>query len=90
MDKFHQAAPFLVSKSQTELVQSRFRHQENRAPASDFFRPVDFRAVFSADDLFPFDPTGIALLITDVRENAPSFEEDGKADRFGIWLDEEE
>ena len=57
---------------------------------TDFFRPVDFRAVFSADDLFPFDPTGIALLITDVRENAPSFEEDGKADRFGIWLDEEE
>ena len=34
-----------------------------------FFLPKDFRAVYSQDDLFPFDPAGIELLTAAVRDS---------------------
>jgi DNA polymerase I len=52
------------------------------------FQPQDFRAVFSADDLFPFNPKGISLLITDVQPEATEASEDPPPAQFGIWLDE--
>jgi DNA polymerase I len=52
-----------------------------------FFLPQHFRAIFSADDLFPFDPAGIQVITSE----AP-IEERTSQDRvpgsFGIWLDE--
>ena len=53
----------------------------------DFFTPQDFRAIFSADDLFPFDPAHIALLISDVAGPEPPEEEEPRPGQFGIWLD---
>jgi DNA polymerase, archaea type len=53
----------------------------------DFFRPPDFRAIFSSDDLFPFDATHIPLLITDVSEPESDSGADSRLDQFGIWLD---
>jgi DNA polymerase elongation subunit (family B) len=52
-----------------------------------FFQPQDFRAIFSADDLFPFDPASVALLISDVVEDPPSEEEEPRPGTFGIWLE---
>ncbi len=34
----------------------------------DLFPPADFRSVFSSEGLFPFDPEGISILVTDVTE----------------------
>ncbi|MEW6511520.1 MAG: DNA polymerase domain-containing protein [Bacteroidota bacterium] len=52
----------------------------------DFFPPQDFRAIFSADDLFPFDQSRVTLLISDV--TAPEAEEEEqRPDQFGIWID---
>jgi DNA polymerase elongation subunit (family B) len=53
----------------------------------DFFRPQDFRAVFSSDDLFPFDPTNIPLLISDVSEPEEDSDGEPRGDQFGIWID---
>jgi DNA polymerase, archaea type len=33
----------------------------------DYFHPNDFRSIFSLDDLFPFDPSGIEILTRNVR-----------------------
>ncbi len=49
------------------------------------FSPKDFRAIFSSDDLFPFDPAGIALVTTESVENEPP---EGESFHFGIWIDE--
>lgn len=52
------------------------------------FKPEDFRAVFTADDLFPFDPKGVSLLITDVPGEEPELPDEARPQQFGIWLDE--
>jgi DNA polymerase I len=52
-----------------------------------FFQPQDFRAIFSADDLFPFDPTSVALLISDVVEESPTEDDEPRPGSFGIWLE---
>jgi len=57
---------------------------------AEFLHPTDFRAVFSADGLFPFDPKGVALLIADVSERPAPEPEDPPSTRFGIWLDDQE
>ncbi len=52
-----------------------------------FFQPQDYRAIFSADDLFPFDASSVALLISDVvEENLPE-EDETRPGTFGIWLE---
>jgi hypothetical protein len=54
---------------------------------SAFFEPGDFRSIFTADELFPFDPSGIVAITLPVREEG---EEDagGHGAEFGIWIDE--
>ncbi|HTY59933.1 MAG TPA: DNA polymerase domain-containing protein [Bacteroidota bacterium] len=52
-----------------------------------FFQPKDFRAIFSADDLFPFDPSSVTLLITDVVAENPSDDDEPRPGTFGIWLE---
>jgi DNA polymerase elongation subunit (family B) len=52
-----------------------------------FFQPQDFRAIFSADDLFPFNPATVALLISDVVEEPSSEEDEPRPGTFGIWLE---
>jgi len=51
------------------------------------FTPQDFRAVFSADDLFPFDPTGIALLIIDAEQTETETKNPNAPSEFDIWLE---
>ena len=55
-----------------------------------FFQPQDFRAIFSADDLFPFNAAGVALIISDVPGDSSPEEEEPKPGGFGIWLEEEQ
>ena len=51
-----------------------------------FFLPQDYRAIFSADDLFPFSSKGITTLTVDLPgESALPGSETPK---IGIWLDE--
>lgn len=54
-----------------------------------FFSPEHFRAIFSGDDLFGFDPKGITIISAKV---APAPEQAGPAEEsrneFRIWLDE--
>jgi hypothetical protein len=52
-----------------------------------FFQPRDFRAIFSADDLFPFDASSVALLISDVVEETPPEDDEPRPGSFGIWLE---
>jgi DNA polymerase elongation subunit (family B) len=52
-----------------------------------FFQPQDFRAIFSADDLFPFDPSSVALLISDVVEEPSPEDDEPRPGSFGIWLE---
>ncbi len=52
-----------------------------------FFKPGDYRAIFSADDLFPFDPATVALLISDVVEESLPDEDEQRPGTFGIWLE---
>ena len=52
------------------------------------FSPGDFRAVFSSDDLFPFDPAKILLLISEAVEKEPPDASEGIPSQFGIWIDE--
>ena len=53
----------------------------------DFFPPQDFRGIFSADDLFPFDPAGVTLLISDVAGPEEPEDDEPRPSQFGIWLD---
>jgi DNA polymerase I len=55
---------------------------------AEFFNPTDFRSIFSVDELFPFDPRGITMLIRDVSAKTTDEPDDGPPTRFGIWLDE--
>jgi len=52
------------------------------------FLPQDFRSVFSADDLFPFSPTGITLLTLDLPADSSVVGTDDEPVRPGIWLEE--
>jgi DNA polymerase, archaea type len=38
----------------------------------DLFQPGDFRSIFSPEGLFPFDPTGITIIVTDVTKLPPT------------------
>jgi DNA polymerase I len=53
-----------------------------------FFLPRDFRAIFSVDDLFPFDSTGIVLLTTELPGGETPEDEEPGQPRHSIWLDE--
>ena len=53
-----------------------------------FFPPPDYRAIFSADDLFSFSPKGIAVLTVDLPGESAS--PDPETPKIGIWLDEDE
>ena len=53
-----------------------------------FFLPQDYRAIFSADDLFPFSPHGITPVTIDL---PAGFEDSAEQPpRIGIWLDEQD
>jgi DNA polymerase elongation subunit (family B) len=52
------------------------------------FLPQDFRSVFSADDLFPFSPTGITLLTLDLPGESAGAGVDDEPPQPGIWLEE--
>jgi hypothetical protein len=52
-----------------------------------FFQPQDFRAIFSADDLFPFDPSSVALLISNVVEEPSPEDDEPRPGSFGIWIE---
>ena len=43
----------------------------------DLFQPPHFRSIFSSEGLFPFDPAGISILVTDVSESATPEEDTG-------------
>jgi DNA polymerase, archaea type len=55
---------------------------------SPFFIPQDFRAIFSADDLFPFTPEGITIQTVEMPEAEILEEKEAYPQEFGIWLDE--
>jgi DNA polymerase elongation subunit (family B) len=57
---------------------------------AEFFSPGDFRSIFSTDELFPFDPKGITLLIRDVGTKPSDGIDEGPTPKPGIWLDEAE
>jgi len=52
------------------------------------FLPQDFRSVFSADDLFPFSPTGITFLTIDLPAISSAAGTDDEPVQPGIWLEE--
>jgi hypothetical protein len=54
----------------------------------DFFLPQDFRAIFSADDLFPFDSAGITPVTGTVSDESQATSAEGKTEEPGTWLDE--
>ncbi|MBM2840592.1 MAG: polymerase region [Bacteroidetes bacterium] len=54
---------------------------------SPFFLPQDFRAIFSADDLFPFSPAGITTLTIELQRGSEDVA--SLSPKIGIWLDEE-
>jgi DNA polymerase elongation subunit (family B) len=56
-----------------------------------FFRPEDFKKIFSTDDLFGFSAEGITLLIRTVHpeEVVAHRAEEEEAGDFAIWLDSE-
>jgi len=55
---------------------------------AEFFHPQDFRSIFSADELFPFESKGIVPLVTPVRPEAEEPPENERKRDFGIWLDQ--
>lgn len=56
-----------------------------------FFRPEDFKKIFSADDLFGFSAEGISILTRPVQpeEGLVRRTEEEEAEEFAIWLDSE-
>jgi DNA polymerase elongation subunit (family B) len=64
------------------------RLDEFAAKFADFFQPQDFHAVFSADDLFPFDGKKIIPVIFTPSTGAPEPLDEPRPFKFGIWLDE--
>ncbi len=55
---------------------------------SPLFHPRDFRAIFSAEDLFPFNPAEIALLLTEHGPESAESQDDKAPQDFDIWLEE--
>jgi DNA polymerase, archaea type len=55
---------------------------------SAFFRPQDFRKIFTVDDLFPFSPEGIAVLTLPVQGEDLELPDEPVSRQPGIWLDE--
>jgi DNA polymerase I len=53
-----------------------------------FFKPEDFKRIFSVDDLFGFDPSGIEILTKPVTEEEPPPQREERPE-FTIWLDAE-
>jgi len=53
-----------------------------------FFEPEDFKRVFSADDLFGFNPENIRMLKPRFLSQTEAPPADDDASEFGIWLDE--
>jgi DNA polymerase I len=53
-----------------------------------FFEPEDFKRVFSADDLFGFDPESIKIQKPKGVPRIEAAPADDEASEFGIWLDE--
>ncbi|MCX6135247.1 MAG: hypothetical protein NTU47_15680 [Ignavibacteriales bacterium] len=54
-----------------------------------FFEPEDFKRVFSAEDLFGFDPKEMKILRPKEMSRDETSPGDDDAGEFGIWLDEE-
>jgi hypothetical protein len=56
-----------------------------------FFRPEDFKKIFSADDLFGFSAEGITLLTRPVHPEdiVTQRAEEEETEGFSIWLDSE-
>lgn len=52
------------------------RLEEFTEKFKDLFTPQDFREVFSTESLFPFDPSHISLLVTEVAPEDPAEEEE--------------
>ena len=52
------------------------------------FHPRDFRAIFSAEGLFPFDAATVALLVTDLSPGTAEAAEERAPQDFDIWIDE--
>ena len=54
-----------------------------------FFKPEDFRNIFTVDDLFGFDPSGIQLLQQEIEpEEGERGRENRESTEFRIWLGE--
>jgi DNA polymerase I len=64
------------------------RLEEFSEKFAEFFNPADFRAIFSAEGLFPFDASKITLLIRDVEAKPGTEADDGPPIQLGIWLDD--
>jgi DNA polymerase elongation subunit (family B) len=52
------------------------------------FQPRDHRALFSAEDLFPFNPAEITLLLTELGPGSRDSAEERAPQDFDIWLEE--
>ncbi len=61
---------------------------ECSAKFRDFFAPADYEKIFTTDDLFGFDPSGIVILSRDVQPQRPEQPPEEPADEFPIWLGE--
>ncbi len=64
------------------------RLDECSAKFKDFFKPTDFDKIFRTDDLFGFDPSGIAILSRELQPQKPDQPTDEPGDEFPIWLGE--
>jgi DNA polymerase, archaea type len=53
-----------------------------------FFRPQDFRRIFTVDDLFPFSPEGIQVMTLPVQGEDLEISDEPASQQPGIWLDE--
>jgi DNA polymerase, archaea type len=54
----------------------------------DLFPPPDFRSIFSSEGLFPFDPQGISMIVTDVTELPLAGKDEGVSPLPDSWGDE--
>ncbi len=54
----------------------------------DLFPPAQFRSIFSSEGLFPFDPRGISILVTDITEQPVTGLEEGMGTQPEAWGEE--
>jgi DNA polymerase elongation subunit (family B) len=54
----------------------------------DFFAPADYEKIFTTDDLFGFDPSGITIQSREVLPQRPESPPEDAGDEFPIWLGE--